>query len=82
MPPYLLLSSLIGAIYGALFHIWRGQSLRDLAIYLLTGVIGFFLGQGLGNLIGFDFGLVGQLHLLETSIVSWLLLLLIYWLKL
>ena len=81
MPPYLLLSALIGASYGTLFHLWRGKSLSDLPVYLLTGVIGFGLGQALGDLIGMNIALIGSIHIIEATIVSWLSLFLMYWLK-
>lgn len=81
MPPYLLLSSVIGAIYGTLFHLWRGKNLRDLFIYLFTGVIGFGLGQAVGDVIGIDMILIGPVHLVEATIASWITLFLIHWLK-
>jgi hypothetical protein len=81
MPPHILLSLLIGAIYGTFFHLWRGKSLIDLPIYLLTGVIGFVLGQAFGDIIGFNIALIGPIHILEATAVSWLSLFLIYWLK-
>ena len=81
MPPYLLLSALIGAVYGTLFHLWRGKTLPDLPIYFLTGVIGFGLGQVFGELVGLNISLIGPIHIVEASLVSWGSLLLIFWLK-
>lgn len=81
MPPYVLLSLFIGAIYGALFHLWRGKTLRGLLLYLLTGMIGFGLGQALGALLGFNMGVIGQIHIIEASLVSWGSLFLVRWLK-
>jgi hypothetical protein len=81
MPPHILLSFLLGATYGTLFYLWRGRTLRDLAIYFLTGIMGFVLGQALGNLMGFDFFLIGVLHIAEATIASWASLFLIQWLK-
>ena len=81
MPPYLLLSIVLGATYGTLFHLWRGKSVRDLAIYFLTGIIGFGLGQGFGNLMGFSFLLLGTLHIVEATVASLIGLFVIQWLK-
>jgi hypothetical protein len=81
MPPYILLSILVGGIYGALFHLWRGKNLRDLVIYSLTGIIGFALGQGLGNLLGLTAFLIGPLHVVEATVVSWAGLFIVQWLK-
>ncbi|MBN1994843.1 MAG: hypothetical protein JW953_19250 [Anaerolineae bacterium] len=81
MPPYFLLSALIGAIYGTLFHLWRGKTALDLPVYLLTGVIGFGLGQILGDVLGVDLLLLGPIHVVEATLVGWGCLFLIYWLK-
>ncbi|MFN8454638.1 MAG: hypothetical protein U0401_08200 [Anaerolineae bacterium] len=81
MPPYLLLSVLLGGIYGVLFHLWQGKTVRDLVIYFLTGIIGFILGQVLSNLLGFNLFLIGPLHVVEASIASVLMLFLMKWLK-
>ncbi|HMR63158.1 MAG TPA: hypothetical protein PKE64_04015 [Anaerolineae bacterium] len=81
MPPYLLLAVLLGAVYGVLFHLWRGKSFRDLATFLGIGVVGFALGQGVGILLGFDQWLIGPLHVVEASLLSWGSLFLVQWLK-
>lgn len=81
MPPYLLLIILLGGLYGVLFYLWRGKGMQDLVIYFLTGVIGFGLGQGLGNLSGLNTFLIGPLHLVEATLVSWLSLFIMRWLK-
>lgn len=81
MPPYLLLSVLLGATYGTIFHLWRGQTLRDLMIYFLAGIIGFGVGQGVANLMDFNFLLVGPLHIVEATVASWAVLFIVQWLK-
>jgi uncharacterized membrane protein YjjP (DUF1212 family) len=81
MPPYLLLSFLLGGLCGVLFHLWRGKTVRDLVIYFLTGIIGFLVGQGVGNLLRLDIFLMGPLHLIEATVVSWTSLLIMNWLK-
>lgn len=81
MPPYLLLTILLGGAYGALFHLWRGKNIRELIIYFLTGIIGFGIGQAAGNVLGLDVFLIGPLHILEASVMSWVSLFLMQWLK-
>jgi len=81
MSPYLLLAFLLGATNGALFHLWQGKNVRDLAIYFLTGVIGFGLGQMLANLMGINIFLIGPLHVVTATIVSWATLFIVKWLK-
>jgi len=63
------------------FHLWRGRTPVDLPIYVLTGIIGFFLGQTLGDVIGLNVMLVGPIHVIEATVVSLTSLFFIYWLK-
>lgn len=81
MPPYILLSILLGITYGTIFHLWRGKTVRDLIIYILAGIIGFALGQGMANLMDFSMLLIGPLHIVEATVVSWASLFLVQWLK-
>jgi len=81
MPPYLLLSLILGGIYGTIFHLWRGKSVKDLVIYLITGIIGFIIGQALGNLLGLRIFLIGPLHIIEATVISWISLFVAQWLK-
>jgi hypothetical protein len=82
MSPSLLLSLLIAEIYAALFHLWRGRSLRELPLYLIAAPIGFALGQLAGNAIGLNTFMIGPLHVVEASLASWLMLFVARWLKL
>lgn len=81
MPPFLLFSLLLGGIYGTLFHLWRGKTIRDLILYFFTGIIGFILGQVLGSLLGLNIFMIGPLHMVEATGVSWISLFVIKWLK-
>ncbi len=81
MPPYLLLSLLLGAAYGVVFYLWLGQGFQDLVIYLLTGLAGFIFGQAVGNLAGLELFLIGPLHVVEATVISWASLFIIKWLK-
>ncbi|MCB0211144.1 MAG: hypothetical protein KDJ52_17530 [Anaerolineae bacterium] len=81
MPPFILLSLLLGGVFGTLFHLWRGRSLRDLILYLLAGIIGFVLGQSIAMIMGLEMWLIGPLHIVEATIVSWGGLFLVDWLK-
>ena len=44
------------------------------AIAWLVGVLGFFLGQGIANLIGLALFNIGEVNLIEGTMVSWLCL--------
>lgn len=81
MPPYILLSLILGSLYGTLFYLWRGKNARDLIIYFVTGMAGFWLGQVLGDLIGSNLFLIGPLHILEATALAWASLFVVRWLK-
>ena len=82
MPPYLLLSLLIAGVYGALFHLWRGKTFRELLLYLGAAVAGFALGGVAGGAVGLPLLTVGQVHIVEASLASWGFLFIARWLKL
>jgi hypothetical protein len=81
MPPALLLSFLIIGAYGALFHLWRGRTFRELPLYLAAAGIGFALGQIGGDAIGLDLFTIGPVHIVEASLGSWAALFVARWLK-
>jgi len=81
MSPYFVLAVLIGLIYGAIFHLWRGKRVKDIVYYSGAGVVGFGLGQTLGVMLGRQVFSVGPLHIIEASLASWLVLFLARWLK-
>ena len=81
MSPAILLSALIAGIYGALFHLWRGRTLRELPLYLIASGVGFALGQVVGNVIGLDLFALGPIHIVEASLGSWVMLFVARWLK-
>ena len=81
MSPALLLSVLIASIYGALFHLWRGRTFRELPLYLIASGLGFALGQLAGNLFGLDIFAIGPIHIIEASLGSWVMLFIAKWLK-
>ncbi|PWH15381.1 MAG: hypothetical protein DDG58_11080 [Ardenticatenia bacterium] len=82
MPPELLLIVLFGASYGALFHLYYGRKLRQLLAFLLASMVGFALGQLIGELTGLEVFAMGRLHPVEGSLGSGILLFIARWLKL
>ncbi len=79
--PALLLSLMIASAYGAVFHIWQGRTAKDLVIYLIAGGGGFGLGQLAGNTLGLEILMIGQIHVVEASLICWLVLFIAKWLK-
>ena len=79
--PALVLSIMVASAYGALFHVWKGKTVKDLLIYLAAGLIGFGLGQLVGNTLDLRIFMIGQIHVVEASLMCWLILFIAKWLK-
>jgi hypothetical protein len=78
--PGLAISALIATAYGAIFHLWRGGGFGMLLRYLIAAWAGFALGQVMGWLGGWEFMMLGQVHVLEGTLGSVVLMLIAYWL--
>jgi len=74
LSPALLLGLVVALLYAALFHLWQGRTLRDLGVFALASLVGFALGQGLGQLTNLKLLDVGQVNMVEASLLSWLAL--------
>jgi len=74
LSPALLLGILFWLGYSTLAHLVGGRSMRDLVGFLLLGAIGFSIGQLLGMSTQSPFLQIGELHLFEASLATWLLL--------
>lgn len=68
-------------MYACAFHLWLGKTLQELALYLVASGLGFALGQIVGDRAGWGWLMIGQVHLLEATIGSIMLLLLARWLR-
>jgi hypothetical protein len=68
--PTLLLGFALATMYGAGFHLWQGGSARRLALYLLSGWLGFVLGHFLGDALGLRLLAIGTLNWLTATLGS------------
>lgn len=77
-----VLSIIMGLLCGALYHLFRGKSSRQLLTYLVAGVLGFLAGHTIGYFLmpSFPFTL-GNLHILEGVILSFGILRLADWFR-
>jgi hypothetical protein len=78
--PGLALSALVATAYGAAFHLWRGGGFGVLLRYLIAAWAGFAAGQVVGWLAGWEFLMLGQVHMLEGTLGSIVLMLMMSWL--
>ena len=79
--PALVLSIIVASAYGALFHVWKGKTAKDLLVYLAAGLVGFGLGQLAGDTLRLGIFMIGQIHVIEASLMCWLILFIAKWLK-
>jgi hypothetical protein len=80
--PAFLFGFLISVMAGAAFHLWKGGGLFRLLMYLLFSLIGFWSGHAISVAIGWDFWVLGPLHMGFAIIGTILILALGYWLSL
>ncbi|MBI4212699.1 MAG: hypothetical protein HY534_00120 [Chloroflexi bacterium] len=71
IPPWTVLSALIGVVHGSLFHIFFGKGLRQLASGLGFAVAGAVLGGLLGIWIPPAILAIGDTNLIATTLAAW-----------
>lgn len=77
IPPSLLLSTLLALLWATLWYVWRGGGWGDWLVYVLAALLGFGAGQLVGWLWGSPLPAVGEVHVIEGTVLSWLALLLV-----
>lgn len=81
LSPSLVLSGLLASLYGAVFHFIWGKTWRELALYLVAALVGFAAGQAIFDSLGFSLYRIGEVRVIESTIVSWGCLFVARWLK-
>lgn len=70
LAPSLILSTLLALLWGTLWFVWRGRTLRDWIIDVLAALLGFGLGQLVGWLLGAGLPTVGEVRVVEGSVFA------------
>ena len=78
--PGLLLSLVLASIYAAVFYLLLGRRPRDMLFFWLAAVVGFASGHVVGQVWGFIPWTLGQVHIIEASVLAITFLLLARWL--
>ncbi|RME80727.1 MAG: hypothetical protein D6775_15500 [Caldilineae bacterium] len=81
LTPQSSLLLLLGVAYGALFDLWRGESWKDLLLFVAASLVGMSLGQAAGRMLGLNLVTIGPTYLLESTISSWVMMFAVAWLK-
>lgn len=76
----LVLGFLLASVYGAVFHLIFGGSIRRIIVYLFAAWVGFFIGQFIGDFLNIEIFKLGKIHLVAASIGAWAMLLVVWWL--
>jgi hypothetical protein len=72
--PLLVLSLVIATLYAALFHLLRGQTMRDLVLFWAASLLGFAAGHLVAAGLSWPDPLIGELHIVPASVASLLLM--------
>lgn len=79
--PALFLSLLFASTYAVAFYLLKGRGIRDLPIFWLASVLGFAAGQMLGERFDLIPWTIGQVRLVEGTIMAFLFLIMTVWLR-
>jgi hypothetical protein len=79
--PALIVSLVLASAYAAGFYLWQGRRLRDLVFFWLAAVVGFASGQVVGQLLDLIPFTIGQVHIIEATLLAFLFLIVARWLR-
>ena len=77
--PALLTALVIASLYAVIFYLLMGRRLRDLLFFWLASVVGFASGQLVGQFLDVSPLTIGQVRIVEATLVAILFLLLARW---
>jgi hypothetical protein len=78
MPPALIMSLILGSLYGLLFYALAGKSKRSVWSFWLVGALAFLVGQFVGDYITVSSITLGDVHVIEGSVACWVALFVLY----
>lgn len=71
LSPSFILALTLSTLYGLVFYLVFGHGWFRLALYWILGVCGFFLGEWIAHAVGLALFNIGQMNLVEGTLVSW-----------
>ncbi len=78
MPPALIISLLLGSIYGILFFLLAGKTKRSIWSFWFLGAIAFVAGQFVAEYVHLSSITLGDVHVIEGSLICWISLFVLY----
>lgn len=79
--PAIVLSAVIASLYAGFFHFIFATRASDLGYYWVAGIVAFYLGAVLGLLVPWNLLVIGEVHLLEGTLICCSGLFLVRWLR-
>ena len=74
LPPWAVLSALLGVMHGALFHLLFGSRVERLPTVVLVGLTASVTGGLIGTMIPPAILAIGDTNLIATAISAWIAL--------
>jgi len=72
--PLAVLLVVIASLHAVLFHLLFGRTAKEMAVYWLVALAGFGLGQWIAGYIPWHIWEIGDLYVIEASLLCWLAL--------
>lgn len=72
--PIFTFAFIIATMYGAAFHFIMGGDVRRLALFLLTGWIGFGIGHYVGQAFDVNMFNIGSVHIITATVGALIML--------
>jgi len=69
--PSITLALVLSTFYSLVFFLIFGHGWLRLFFYWTVGTIGFFLGEWIANIVGLSIFNLGDLNLVEGTLVCW-----------
>lgn len=63
---------ILATLYGLIFYLLFGRGWGRLILYPVVSSAGFFLGHWLAGVLGLAIFNIGELRVVEATLVSWL----------
>lgn len=68
--PIFIFAFIVATMYGLAFHLLMGGDARRMVLFIVTGWLGFLLGQYIGGYLDLTLLKVGVVHLLPASLCA------------
>ena len=69
--PALILGALVGIFHASLYVLVRGSAGGRLPLLLVASILGAWAGDALADRLGLDLLVIGDFHLVGSSIAAW-----------